>query len=188
MMELHQIVDAARSGTPWPVVNSRKMTSITCKTGILATSLDYIRYSNNVEMTTLCLRFVRLSDQKAYIETFNNEYLKGVRPMGNNPSVIEMWLQSCESTLDLSQDCVVTFRRSGEPVVFVLHEEVDSAAEQIAQLKREHAAELDSLREKYECPFLKCQDDERSEIEDGPCTKKFRVGTVFDEPDERCSW
>jgi hypothetical protein len=175
MDALAQLTNAARSDTTWPVVSSRKMVSIPCCAGMLASSLDYIRYNTGNEITTLCLRFVRPSDQKVYIGTFDDVYLKGLKLMGNDQKTIEAWIQICDSVLALSRECIVTFRHFSETVSFILYEEVDSVAEQIAQLKREHAAELEELRNKYELPYFEFGDNARSEFDDGPCIKKSRV-------------
>lgn len=175
MDALAQLTNVTRTDATWPVVSSRRMASIPCCTGALASSLDYIRYNTGKEIITLCLRFVRPSDQKVYIGTFNDEYLKGVKPMGNDQKTIETWTQICDSVLALSRECIVTFRHFSETVSFILYEEIDSVAEQIAQLKREHAAELEELRNKYELPYFEIQDDAQSEFDDGPRAKKSKA-------------
>lgn len=149
MMDLKVPIDAALAGQIWPTSSSRKMTSRNCNKGMLSTSLDVIRMSDGVTSTTLCLRYVRTSDQKVYVAQFNDDYLKNVYPIRNDPMVIEDWLGSTESAIPLSRECVITFRHFGESVTFVLQEEVDSMAEVIAQLKREHAAEIDAIRAEY---------------------------------------
>lgn len=181
-MELRAPIDAALAGQSWPTSSVHKMTARKCIDGMLVTSLNFVRSNNGSGTTTLRLRFVRYSDNKAYIAELNNEHLKLMRCIKNDPAAIEIWLDCTESVIVLDKNCVITFKQFGETVTFILREEFDSMAEEIARLKSEHAAEIDAVRAEYETRIqqynnwspLNYDDD------DQPRVKKSKTGEVAD--------
>ena len=127
--------------------HSRKTISRKCVDGILTTHLDYIKYDSGKVETTLCLRYVRAHDQKAYVVQLDNETLDRHSPLRADPKIVKAYLAVIDVVVPLEREYVIVFRHFSESATFVLKEEVDSISEQIAQLKREHAAELAALRE-----------------------------------------
>ncbi len=163
------------------------------KNGTISIKLAKTTMSNSSTLVALNIRLERSSDKKVYKKTFTGlEICREIKCA--DPMLVQEWLANMDRAIDLGNAYVLVFYRKYWPLaVFTIREEIDQLAvyqkqinhltEEIAQLKRKHAADMAAVRAEY-AAFTNIRESEDDDECDEPQAKKFRPANIGFDGDE----